>query len=289
MGGLVFVAVSGAVTGLVLVWIARWLAAPPAGWVETMRRLLAARTFAEAEVGDEVLLDGVIVESEDTGIVAPIHKQKAVYVEIEATEERSSNSEASFERVFTEKASVPFQLSLADRRCVSVEIPLGADLEGLPETCTGPVVKPSAALAEFLTVRGRKPPDDGEFVRRREYTERVLAVGHHLVVLGRRRERVPPSRHPTYRGHEGSAYVEVSFADAKHSGDEIVARGRPERATGVFVGLAVALLVPVSSLVAHQLGVIPSMEFGLTLALLGVPIGTFLLWLASGFVAAFFD
>lgn len=289
MVGLVLVAVSGAVTGLALVWIARWLAAPPPRAVETMRRLLAARTFAQAEVDDEVLLDGVIVESEDTGIVAPIHKQKAVFVEIEATEERSSNSEASFERVFTEKASVPFQLSLADRRCVSVEIPLGADLEGLPDTCTGPVVKPSAALAEFLTARGRKPPDDGEFVRRREYTERVLAVGHHLVVLGRRRERVPASRHPTYRGHEGSAYVEVSFADAKRSRDELVALGRPERATGVFVGFAVALLVPVASLVAHQLGAVPSMEFGLTLALLGVPLGTFLLWLASGFVAAFFD
>lgn len=289
MGWLALIAVSGAVTGLVLVWIARWLAAPPPRAAETMQRLLRARPFADAQVDDEVLLDGVIVESEGSGVVAPIHKQKAVYVEIEATEERSSNSEASFERLFTEKASVPFQLSLADRRCVSVEIPLGADLEGLPETCTGPVVKPSAALAEFLTARGRKPPDDGEFVRRREYTERVLAVGHPLVVLGRRRERVPASRHPTYRGHEGSAYVEVSFADAKRSREELVALGKPEKATGVYVGFAVALLVPLGSLAAHQLGSIPSMELGLTIALLGVPIGTFLLWLGSGLVSAFFS
>ncbi len=289
MGWLVLLALSGVITGLGLVWVARWLAGPPTRAVELMRRILEARPFVEATPDHEVLLDGVIVESEDSGIVAPIAKQKAVYVEIEATEERSSHSDASFEHVFAEKASVPFQLSLADRRCVSVEIPLGAELQGLPETCTGPVVKPSAALAQFLTARGRKPLDEGEFVRRREYTERVLAVGHHLVALGRRRERTPGSRHPTYRGHDGGAYVEVSFADAKRSQDELVASGRPERATGVFVGFAVAALVPAASIAAHLQGLHPSMELGLTLALLTVPIGTFLLWLAAGLVAEFFS
>jgi hypothetical protein len=288
VGTWALVAVSAVVVGYAFVRASRFANTPSEGDAARRQRLEAARPFLEAAPGDDAILEGVIVELDDQGTTAPIAKRRAVWLEIEATEERRADSDAPFEHLFSERVAVPFQVSLPDRRCVPVRWASAVEVIGATETRTGPVVQPSDALAAFLTARGRKPLEPGEFVRRREYVERVLDVGRKVLLLGTRREPSEAHRSTNYRGHERAAYLEADFVDVADDRAALVRRGLPERGVGVPVGTFVAVAAPIAAFALGARGVPLTVSSGLFLSFVALPLGTFLLWAVAVVVREFF-
>lgn len=289
MAGLwALVAVSAVAVGYAFARASRFANTPSEGAAALKARLEEARPFFDAAVGDDAILEGVIVELDDHGTLAPIAKRRTVWLEIEATEERRAESDAPFERLFVERVAVPFQVSLPDRRCVPVRWAPSTEVVGATETRTGPVVQPSDALASFLTAQGQKPLAPGEFVRRREYVERVLDVGRSAVLLGKKREPGEAHRATNYRGHERAAYLEADFVDVTSDREALVRRGTPERGFGVPVGLFVGTAVPIASLVLGARGVALGVPEALFLSFVALPLGAFALWAVLVFTREFF-
>lgn len=288
VGTWAIVAVAALVVGYAFARFSRFASLPSEGAALVAQRLAAARPFFEAAPGDDAVLEGVLVELDDHAATAPITQHRAVWVEIEASEERRAESDAPFERLFAERVTMPFQVSLPDRRCVPVRWAASAEVVGASETRTGPVIQPSDALTAFLTAQGRKPLPPGEFVRRREYVERVLEVGRSVLLLGRRRAG-EAQRSPTYRGHGGASYLEADYVDLAHDREALVRLGTPARGVGVFVGAFVGLVVPLAAFVAGARGVELGLSQALFVAFVAVPSGTFLLWAITAVGREFFQ
>ncbi len=291
MVGLVAIGISAVIVGLIVLRIARNLSAPSPGPASLAGRIQSARTFSEAGPGDHVLLEGHIVEGTDHAVESPLSHRKAVIVEIDATEERSTNPEESFSPLFHLQVAKRFAVSCADRRTIEVRVDDNVELAGLHVTRTGPVVKASDALVAFLRDNGRPPTlADGDFVRRREYAEQCLALGQSIVALGVLQEPDIESRRAGYRaGEHGTPWVKVNFIDASASAETLVARGQPEP-PGVGERLGLVLLVggPALTIVLALAGVKVPTEAGLGAAVVGVPAATAATWVALWFISEMF-
>ena len=289
MVGLWAIAISAVITGVLVLRIARGMSAPDADAAALAERLRNARTPREAGPLEEVRIEGNLVEGTDGAIEGPISQRKAVLVEVEATEERSTNAEADFTPLFTERVAKRFAVSCADRRTIEIRLDDKAALTGLHETRTGPVVKASDALLTFLRARGRAGPAEGDFLRRREYRERVLPVGQTVVALGILHEPDIESRRGGYRAGDGSPWVKVDFLDATHDAATLVACGEPEGpGVGGRLGWVVAVGGPLTALALGLAGVTVSPEIGFSAAIFAIPGGTALTWIVLAFVVEMF-
>jgi hypothetical protein len=279
---LILFGLSCLVTGLLFRALARYMGAPKAENVARAAMLAKAKPFAEAAPGEHVVVSGVAAAGPQGAIAAPLSGTPSAWVRVEATEERSTDPEASFATLFVVRAGAGFHVTLAGGS--SVPVALGeADVGGLVETKSGPVVRPSAALAAFLDANGAPAAASDDFVRRREYLEKALGVGRPVLVLGiKQTGDGGAAKASAYRGSSQGPWVEAALADASLDENDIRQAARYERpGVGVVLGWLFAVGGPVLAVLGavggHARDFPNVMENGLG-ALAVPPIVALVLW-----------
>ena len=216
-------------SGLLLRRFGKGLDAPEELNAARAAKLEAAKSFASAVTGDEVVVEGVVAAGPAGPIEAPVSGTPAAWVRLDTTEERSTDADASFERINTVRRG-PFEVALPDGSSVLVRV---EDVGGLSPKKSGPVVRPSARLAKFLEEGGAATPSPDDFVRRREYVETVLPVGSPIFVLGTKRGGTGPAAGAgagasAYRDAPSVAWVEASMADVTLDTQKVLRAGKPD-------------------------------------------------------------
>jgi hypothetical protein len=279
MAPTVILALSSLVSGLALRAVGRAMGAPDEIKVAHARMVEQAFPFANAGPGDDVVVSGTAAAGPEGPLVAPISKTSAAWVRVETTEERSADADASFVSIATVRRGGDFEVVQPDNSRVLVR--MGAqDVGGLTPTKTGPVVRPSAALAAFLEGSGAAPQAADDFVRRRECIETALSVGQDVFVLGVKRAGRAPSA-SAYRDVGDTAWVEPTIVDVELDAERIRILAQPDPpGIGVVLGWIVAVGGPVLAPILLTSGNEPDV---LT-AFFAPPLAAFGLWIVLGFL-----
>jgi hypothetical protein len=273
MLGPIVLGASCVATGLALRAVARVMAAPAPALVERASRLRAAKRFADAALGEDVVVVGTVEAGPEGPLTAPISGIAAAWVRVETTEERSADHDAGFQTVSTRRSSRAFHVVSSSVARVLVR-PGDCDVDGLSTTRTGPVMKPSTRLATFLAEPTPERTDGDDFVRRREYLETALPIGNRVLVIGPKRggRGAPDS---TYREPADERWVEPEIADAALDEARICAAAEPEPQgiAGVltWVTLLGGPLFAIAAIVNHW-------DVNAVAALFGPPVWTGVAW-----------
>ncbi len=261
----------------------RWLSLPSALPDDFRERALIAalaRPFDEAAAGNDVCVEGVVVDGPG---LAPIAGVAAGWVRIEVLEETSTSEDDGFTTAFavTGEESCTVLDEAGRRVLVRVQGHLGVD--GLEQKSSGPVIRPSAAVAAWLAARGRPSPTEDDFVRRRVYREQALVDGQRVVVIGVKRG----SGQATFRDAASDPFVEATYASVRWSRANIAHLGAPQPPSmGRYVGWA-SVVAGALTLALSVAGALPPQldpDDPTHLALM-VPIGVLVLWFGAGLVA----
>jgi hypothetical protein len=265
------------VCGLVLHRIGRGMAAPDEVHVARAKTFEEAKPFALASPGDDVVVEGDAAAGPEGPLTAPISGIQAAWLRLETTEERSASAEDAFEAIGSVDRGQALAIVQPDGSRVPVRMG-GFGWSGLSPTRTGPVVRPSAALAAFLHESGAPERADDDFVRRREYLERVLRVGQRVFVLGVKRAAKAQGG-SAYRDGGDEAWVEPTLADVEMTGERILLAAKPSP-PGVTLGLGwvFSLGGPLAAIALIATGTEPDA----VTAWVAVPIACAALWAVLG-------
>jgi hypothetical protein len=271
--------------GLVLYRIGRGMAAPDEVNVARAKTLEEAKPFALAGPGEDVLVEGDAAAGPEGPLTAPLSGIQAAWLRLETTEERSTSADDAFESI----GSVDRGQSLAIVQLDGSRVPVrmgGFGIAGLSPKRTGPVVRPSAALATFLAESGAREREADDFVRRREYMERVLPIGQHVFVLGVKRGAKAQGG-GAYRDGGEEAWVEPTLADVEMTTERIVLAAKPSPpGVTLVLGWVFSFGGPLAAIVLIATGNEPDAAT----ALVFMPIACVILWAGLGILkSTFFD